>query len=66
MRLSRAFSAGSSFWYFRKKATPSSEGAGAQFLADLGVGDMVLLTNSHLTLVALAGYGLKIVSQRRI
>jgi 3,4-dihydroxy 2-butanone 4-phosphate synthase/GTP cyclohydrolase II len=41
-------------------------GIGAQILADLGVHDMVLLTNNHLTLVALAGYGLKITEQRPI
>jgi len=41
-------------------------GAGAQILAELGVHDMVLLTNSHHTLVALAGYGLSIVGERPI
>jgi len=41
-------------------------GVGAQILADLGVHDMVLLTNNQLTLVALAGYGLKITEQRPI
>ena len=41
-------------------------GAGAQVLAELGVHDMVLLTNSHHTLVALAGYGLSIVGEREI
>ncbi len=41
-------------------------GIGAQILADLGVHDLVLLTNSQLTLVALAGYGLKITAQRPI
>ena len=41
-------------------------GAGAQVLAELGVHDMVLLTNSHHTLVALAGYGLSIVGERQI
>jgi 3,4-dihydroxy 2-butanone 4-phosphate synthase/GTP cyclohydrolase II len=39
-------------------------GVGAQILAELGVHDMVLLTNSHLTLVALDGYGLNIVAQQ--
>ncbi len=39
-------------------------GVGAQILADLGIHDMELLTNSHHTLVALAGYGLNIVGQR--
>lgn len=41
-------------------------GAGAQVLAALGVHDMILLTNSHHTPVALGGYGLAIVGERRI
>ena len=41
-------------------------GIGAQILADLGVHDLILLSNSHLTLVELAGYGLKITGQRSI
>jgi 3,4-dihydroxy 2-butanone 4-phosphate synthase / GTP cyclohydrolase II len=41
-------------------------GVGAQILAALGVHDMVLLTNSHQTPVALAGYGLAIVGERPI
>jgi 3,4-dihydroxy 2-butanone 4-phosphate synthase/GTP cyclohydrolase II len=41
-------------------------GVGAQILAELGVHDMVLLTNSHHTPVALAGYGLAIVGERPI
>ncbi|WP_114952968.1 3,4-dihydroxy-2-butanone-4-phosphate synthase [Sphingosinicella terrae] len=41
-------------------------GIGAQILAALGVHDMVLLTNSHHTPVALAGYGLAIVGERPI
>jgi len=41
-------------------------GGGAQILSALGVHDMVLLTNTHHTLVALAGYGLKIVGERPI
>ena len=41
-------------------------GVGAQILLDLGVRDMVLLTNSHHTLVALEGYGLSIVGERPI
>jgi 3,4-dihydroxy 2-butanone 4-phosphate synthase / GTP cyclohydrolase II len=41
-------------------------GTGAQILADLGVHDMILLTNSKLMPVALAGYGLKIIEQRSI
>ncbi|WP_375404336.1 3,4-dihydroxy-2-butanone-4-phosphate synthase [uncultured Sphingomonas sp.] len=41
-------------------------GVGAQILAELGVQDMVLLTNTHHTLVALDGYGLSIVGERAI
>jgi 3,4-dihydroxy 2-butanone 4-phosphate synthase/GTP cyclohydrolase II len=41
-------------------------GVGAQILTALGVHDMVLLTNSHHTPVALGGYGLAIVGERRI
>lgn len=41
-------------------------GIGAQVLAELGVHDMILLTNSHHTPVALAGYGLNIVGERQI
>jgi 3,4-dihydroxy 2-butanone 4-phosphate synthase / GTP cyclohydrolase II len=41
-------------------------GVGAQILAELGIHDMVLLTNTHHSLVALEGYGLNIVGERRI
>ena len=41
-------------------------GVGAQILSELGVHDMVLLTNSHHTLIALDGYGLSIVGERPI
>jgi 3,4-dihydroxy 2-butanone 4-phosphate synthase/GTP cyclohydrolase II len=41
-------------------------GGGAQILSALGVHDMILLTNTHHTLVALGGYGLKIVGERPI
>jgi 3,4-dihydroxy 2-butanone 4-phosphate synthase / GTP cyclohydrolase II len=41
-------------------------GVGAMILTELGVQDMVLLTNSHHTLVALDGYGLSIVGERTI
>ena len=41
-------------------------GVGAQILAELGVQDMVLLTNTHHTLVGLEGYGLSIVGERAI
>ena len=41
-------------------------GIGAQILADLGVHDMVLLSNTERTIVALEGYGLNIVGRRPI
>ena len=41
-------------------------GSGAQILSELGVQDMVLLTNTHHTLVGLEGYGLSIVGERAI
>nr|WP_254447832.1 3,4-dihydroxy-2-butanone-4-phosphate synthase [Sphingomonas sp. ID1715] len=41
-------------------------GIGAQILAELGVHDMVLLTNTHHTLVGLEGYGLSIVGEQAI
>ncbi|MFN3724884.1 MAG: 3,4-dihydroxy-2-butanone-4-phosphate synthase [Allosphingosinicella sp.] len=52
-------------------AQPDSEalrdyGVGAQILAALGVHDMILLSNTHHTPVALAGYGLSIVEERPI
>jgi 3,4-dihydroxy 2-butanone 4-phosphate synthase / GTP cyclohydrolase II len=41
-------------------------GGGAQILTELGVQDMILLTNTHHTLVGLDGYGLSIVGERPI
>ncbi|MET4806237.1 MULTISPECIES: 3,4-dihydroxy-2-butanone-4-phosphate synthase [Limibacillus] len=41
-------------------------GVGAQILLDLGVKDMVLLSNSRKTVIGLEGYGLSIVDQRPI
>ena len=41
-------------------------GVGAQILMALGVHDMILLTNSHHTPVALGAYGLQIVGERPI
>ncbi len=41
-------------------------GIGAQILRDLGVSEMVLLSNNPMTVVGLEGYGLKIVSRRPI
>jgi 3,4-dihydroxy 2-butanone 4-phosphate synthase/GTP cyclohydrolase II len=51
-------------------STPVTEqrdyGGGAQILTELGVHDMVLLSNTEHSLVALEGYGLNIVGQRPI
>jgi len=41
-------------------------GVGAQILAELGVHDMILLTNTRHSLVALEGYGINIVGERAI
>lgn len=41
-------------------------GVGAQILAELGVRDMILLTNTRHSLVALEGYGLSIIGERPI
>ena len=39
-------------------------GIGAQILIDLGVKDMILLTNHPRSLIALEGFGLNIVDQQ--
>ncbi|MBL8627992.1 MAG: 3,4-dihydroxy-2-butanone-4-phosphate synthase [Rhodospirillaceae bacterium] len=41
-------------------------GVGAQVLVDLGVRNMILLTNISKNVVGLDGYGLKIIEQRKI
>jgi 3,4-dihydroxy 2-butanone 4-phosphate synthase / GTP cyclohydrolase II len=41
-------------------------GIGAQILTDMGVHDMVLLSNSHRNVVAIEGYGLNIVGEHAI
>jgi 3,4-dihydroxy 2-butanone 4-phosphate synthase/GTP cyclohydrolase II len=41
-------------------------GVGAQILLDLGVKDMILLSNTRRTIVGLEGYGLSVVEQRPI
>ena len=41
-------------------------GIGAQILLDLGVRDMILLSNHRRTIVGLEGYGLNVVEQRPI
>jgi 3,4-dihydroxy 2-butanone 4-phosphate synthase/GTP cyclohydrolase II len=41
-------------------------GIGAQILVDLGVTDMILMTNKHRNIVGLTGYGLNVVGERAI
>ena len=41
-------------------------GIGAQILADLGVHDMILVSNAHRNVVAIEGHGLSIVGERSI
>ncbi len=41
-------------------------GVGAQILIDLGVKEMVLLTNSRKSIVGLEGFGLKVVGQKAV
>ena len=41
-------------------------GIGAQILLDLGVREMVVLSNNPMTVIGLEGYGLKIVAQKPI
>ncbi|MBD8641874.1 3,4-dihydroxy-2-butanone-4-phosphate synthase [Sphingomonas sp. CFBP 13733] len=41
-------------------------GVGAMILTELGVERMILLTNTHRTLVALSGYGLSVVGERNL
>ena len=41
-------------------------GIGAQILADLGIHDMILLSNAHRNVVGLEGYGLNIVGEQPI
>lgn len=41
-------------------------GVGAQILLDLGVREMILLSNSQKTIVGLEGYGLSVIEQRPI
>jgi 3,4-dihydroxy 2-butanone 4-phosphate synthase / GTP cyclohydrolase II len=41
-------------------------GIGAQILKDLGVGDMILLSNTERPIIGLEGYGLRVVEQRHL
>ena len=47
-------------------ATLRDYGVGAQILLDLGVRDMILLSNTQRSIVGLDGYGLSVVDQRAI
>jgi 3,4-dihydroxy 2-butanone 4-phosphate synthase/GTP cyclohydrolase II len=55
---------------FSERESPYLElrdyGTGAQILLDVGVREMVLLSNTKRTMIAIEGYGLKIVEQRPI
>ena len=55
---------------FGDESKPAGElrdyGVGAQILLDLGVRDMILLSNTKRTIIGLEGYGLKVVGQRPI
>jgi 3,4-dihydroxy 2-butanone 4-phosphate synthase/GTP cyclohydrolase II len=50
----------------RKEPALRDYGIGAQILTDLGVKDMILLSNHKRTIVGLEGYGLNVVEQRGI
>jgi 3,4-dihydroxy 2-butanone 4-phosphate synthase/GTP cyclohydrolase II len=52
----------------RRPAAPALRdyGVGAQILLDLGIHEMILLSNTHRSIVGLDGYGLKVVEQRPI
>ncbi|MDX1541732.1 MAG: 3,4-dihydroxy-2-butanone-4-phosphate synthase, partial [Geminicoccaceae bacterium] len=41
-------------------------GIGAQILTDLGIRDMILLSNTERPIIGLDGYGLRVVEQRRL
>ena len=41
-------------------------GVGAQILLDLGINEMVLLSNTPKTIIGIDGYGLKVVGHRQI
>jgi 3,4-dihydroxy 2-butanone 4-phosphate synthase/GTP cyclohydrolase II len=41
-------------------------GIGAQILTDLGVKDMILLSNNKRNIIGLEGYGLNIIETREI
>ena len=41
-------------------------GVGAQILVDLGVRDIILLSNSERSIVGLEGFGLKVIETRPV
>ncbi|MBU6141014.1 MAG: 3,4-dihydroxy-2-butanone-4-phosphate synthase [Proteobacteria bacterium] len=49
-----------------KKNELRNYGTGAQILSDLGVSDMILLTNSKKSVIGLEGYGIKILGYRKL
>ncbi len=49
-----------------KKTELRNYGTGAQILSDLGISDMILLTNSKKSVVGLDGYGIKICGYRKL
>ncbi len=49
-----------------KKNELRNYGTGAQILSDLGVTDMLLLTNSKKSVIGLDGYGIKICGYRKL
>ena len=51
---------------YARSAGQRSFGIGAQILRDLGVGDMILLTDTQRRLTALEGFGLRVVGRRPI
>ena len=50
----------------RREMDLRAYGIGAQILADLGIHDMILLTNAHRNIVGLDGYGINIIGERAI
>ncbi|MEO5336052.1 MAG: 3,4-dihydroxy-2-butanone-4-phosphate synthase [Magnetospirillum sp. WYHS-4] len=50
----------------QKRVELREYGVGAQILLDLGVKEMILLSNTRHTIVALEGFGLKVTEQRPI
>ena len=49
-----------------KKNELRNYGTGAQILSDLGISDMLLLTNSKKSVIGLEGYGIKICGYRKL